>query len=474
MAINIGNRRELLWDYFLIDEEKTTASLSVNQPKCLGPVFDFDAPWEGDACVYPVIIKDGDKYCLYYGARNYPKYNPETGKLEESGICVCKIESCNGFHWRRPKVDRFERCGHTHNNIVLAHPTEPRENLSVFMDENPDCPPEQKYKGLNRHEDGCKSFMEGGTLAAYASADGTNFERIEDVLREGGKFDSLNTVFYDKKDGLYRIYYRDFKDSKRAIACLTSKDFTNWEKQGFIEFDDDEVFQLYTYNIQQYPRAPHMYVGFPVRYIERTEWTENYDQLPDKDSRGGRMYSKDYERLGLAVTDSLFMCSRDGMHFKKFNESFVDSGIERAGTWRYGNCFLSHGYTEDAENIYLYSIAYGEQEGKASRLIRYSIRKDGFASFKAPYQGAKLTTKPFIFEGDTLSINFRTSAAGTIVIKITDTEGNSTKTIPIFGNNIDRRMSFDKPLSDFAGKEVTIEFDMVDAELYSFKFESAI
>ena len=60
MAINIGNRREVLWDHFLVDEEKTTASLSVNKPRDLGVVFDFDAPWEGNACVYPVIIKDGD------------------------------------------------------------------------------------------------------------------------------------------------------------------------------------------------------------------------------------------------------------------------------------------------------------------------------------------------------------------------------------------------------------------------------
>ena len=43
MAINIGNRREPLWDFFLVDEEKTTATLSVNKLQELGPVFDFAA-----------------------------------------------------------------------------------------------------------------------------------------------------------------------------------------------------------------------------------------------------------------------------------------------------------------------------------------------------------------------------------------------------------------------------------------------
>lgn len=470
MAINIGNRREPLWDYFLVDEAKTTAELSVNKLQRLGVVYDFDAPWEGNACCYPTIIKDGDKYCMYYGGRKFPEFNPETGRLEDDGIVVCKLESCNGIQWKKAKVDKIPYGDHTHNNIVLAHPTESRTCLSVFIDENPDCPPERKYKGLDRADDGSKSFFEGGSLAAYASADGSNFERIEDVSREPGKFDSLNTVLYNKEEKQYRVYYRDFKDGKRAIACKTSKDFLNWEDQGFIEFDDDEVFQLYTNNIRQYARAPHVYIGLPVRYIERTEWTNNYDQLPDKENRIGRMYNKDYERLGLAMTDSLFMCSRDGMHFKKFNESFVDSGIERTDTWRYGGNYLSHGYTEDKENIYLYEITSHNEKGKASKLVRYSIRQDGFASFKAPYSGAKIVTKHIIFDGNELSINFRTSAAGNIRIKITDESGNSTQTIEIFGNNVDRRMSFDKPLSEFAGKEVIIEFDMVDAELYSFKF----
>ena len=471
--INIGTRREPLWDYFLVDEESTTATLSVNQPSMLGPVFDFDAPWEGNACVYPVIIRDGDRYCMYYGGRNWPRFNPERGKLDESKIVVCKLESYDGINWWRTAVDRYTVNECTKNNVVLSHPSEPRSCLSVFIDENPECPPEQRYKGIDRHEDGCKSFQDGGTLAAYASADGTYFERIDDIAREGGKFDSLNTVMYNKDEGQYRIYYRDFMDGKRAVACKTSKDFRSWENKGFIEFDDSEVFQLYTNNIRQYPRAPHVYIGFPVRYVERTEWTENYDQLPDREARLGRMHNEAYKRLGLALTDSLFMCSRDGMHFKKFNEAFVDSGMERSGTWKYGNNYLSHGYTEDEENIYLYEIAEEIREGKPSRLIRYSIRQDGFASFKAPYSGARIVTKPFSFKGDGLSVNFRTSAAGWIRIRITDKDGRAAESMEIFGNHIDRRVAFDKPISDFSDREVTMLIEMRDAEIYSFRFFAA-
>lgn len=467
MATNIGKRLEPLWDYFLVDKEKTTATLSVNQPEFLGSVFSFDAPWEGNACVYPNIIKDGNKYRLYYGAREFPSFNPEKGKLDETKIAVCVIESEDGINWSRPTVGKYGK-----NNIVNAHPTEARTALSVFIDENPDCPPDRKYKGLDRVDDGAKSFLTGGTLAAFASADGLNFERIEDISRDPGRFDSLNTVFYNKEEGQYRIYYRDFIDEVlRIVACKTSKDFKTWKNIGPITFDDDEFFQLYTNNIMQYPRAPHVYIGTPVRYTERTAWTTNYDQMPDRELRRGIMYSKDYERLGLALTDSIFMCSRDGMHFHRFQESFVDSGLEMPLTWKYGHNFLSYGYTEDENYIYIYSITEHLHKSEPSKLLRYRIRQDGFASFKAPYSGAKVVTKPFVFDGDSLTLNFRTSAAGNIYVKMCDNEGNTSQSIEIFGNSINRNIEFDKPLSAFSGKEVVMEFSMKDAHLYSFKFE---
>ena len=117
------------------------------------------------------------------------------------------------------------------------------------------------------------------------------------------------------------------------------------------------------------------------------------------------------------------------------------------------------------------NIAENLEKGAPSRLMRYSIRQDGFASFKAPYSGATLVTKPFVFEGDSLLINFRTSAAGNVYITLRDEDGNEAKSCELFGNAIDRRVSFDKPISDFAGKAVRMEFKMSDAEMYSFKFD---
>lgn len=469
MAINIGKRREPLWDYFLVDKDKTTATLSVNSLKREFPVFQLDAPWDGNGGYYPTVIHDGYKYNMYFGTGR-PTFDRETGRLDESKCRVCKIESYDGLFWKRPTVDKFTYEDISHNNIVLMHDSEPRDCLAVFIDNNPDCPDSERYKGILRVEDGCKVFSEGGALACFVSSDGNSFERGEDLLREGGKFDSLNTAFYDEIDGEYKLFHRDFLNGKRAIRYRVSKDFKHWEDRGFLEFDDDEVFQLYTNNIRRYHRAPHVYIGLPVRYTERKAWTENYDQLPNPAERRGKMYNRDCERCGLAMTDTLFMSSRDGLHWSKFNEAFFDSGVEDSCGWFYGRNYLSHGYVTIDERMYFYEIER-RIDDKPPKIWANSIRVDGFASFKADYKGATLTTKPFVFEGEELYINFRTSAAGRIYVTIADEEGNSKRSIELFGNNIDARVPFGKSLTEFAGKNVTLTFDMRDAEMFSFKFE---
>ena len=85
--INIGNRLEPLWDYYLVDREKTTANLSVNPPQKMGNVFEHKNPF-GREMFYPVILKDGDIYRMYYST-GFRYKNPETGKFDESKIVTC-------------------------------------------------------------------------------------------------------------------------------------------------------------------------------------------------------------------------------------------------------------------------------------------------------------------------------------------------------------------------------------------------
>lgn len=458
-AIRITQNIEPLWDYYLIDRELTTAQLSANPVHKEELVFRHCNPL-GREIFYPVILKDGDLYRMYYGT-GFRYKDPETGKFNESKLVTCYAESSDGLHWEFPDLNIYG-----HNNCILQHPTEPMVGICVFKDTNPDCPPDRQYKGILRVEDNCKVFSEGGTLACFASADGLHFKRIEDVCREPGKFDSLNTVFWDEIDHEYKLYYRDFDNGRRSIKIMTSKDFKTWSQHGFIHFDDEADFALYTNHIRRYSCAPQVFIGLPVRYTERHEWTPSFDALPDYDSRRWR-YSM-HPRYALALTDCLFMVSRDGYHWHKFNEAIADSGPEAPRTWFYGDCYFSYGFVETEDTLSCFGVD-SSWDSEHTDLYRYSFRKDGFASFKSGWVPSRLVTKEFIYHGDTFLLNFRTSAAGFIRIRLIDSEGNTNESCEIFGNHISRQIAFHKPIVDFSDKPVRIEMELCDAEVFAFQ-----
>ena len=60
--------------------------------------------------------------------------------------------------------------------------------------------------------------------------------------------------------------------------------------------------------------------------------------LPELENREWRAGTN--RRYGTAVTEALFMASRDGLKFKRWNEAFLPPGIEREGTWNYGQQYI--------------------------------------------------------------------------------------------------------------------------------------
>jgi hypothetical protein len=66
--IDIGSRRELLVDDYLIESMDSGAALKLHHPTAKDIVFTHDAPWEGSGCGYHSIFKDGDIYRMYYKA----------------------------------------------------------------------------------------------------------------------------------------------------------------------------------------------------------------------------------------------------------------------------------------------------------------------------------------------------------------------------------------------------------------------
>ncbi|MBQ7097685.1 MAG: hypothetical protein IJN96_06365 [Clostridia bacterium] len=479
MNATIGkNKRIVLWDDYYIDSDKTTAKLCLNHPQKREIVMRHDEAWEGDCCAYHNFFRDGDIFRMYYLARDT---KTEVIWPIQPGI-VCYAESKDGIHWKKPSLGLRECEGTTDNNIILDLSDDMFDNFYVFKDENPACPDDEKYKGIAVSYANFDEAI-GEVLWCWTSADGIHFKKAW-IITQSGHFDSLNIASWEEKKGEYICYIRDYHNNEegkltRDIRYITSKDFKNWTTPEMIEFDSDVEFQLYTNTISPYYRAEGVYVGFPVRYTERTVWTENFDELCNRERRRF-MVEKEEPRSGLALTDALFMSSHDGKKWHRFDEAFADAGLERKYNWVYGDCYFGKGLLEtaiddeDSEETEISLFANdGHHSMRPTRLYRYTIRKDGFACYRAPYSGGNIVTKPFVFEGGELEMNFATSAGGYMRVSLLDEKGERLEgyeTCDIIGNSMARKVKIadEENMEKLNGKIVRLKFEMRDAAVYSF------
>jgi len=470
--VNIGSRREVFWDDALIETSRTTAQLKLHEPRIEEIVLVHDEPWEGDGCNSYSIIADEGKYRMYY--LGWEMMNKECTKHSTKGAVVCYAESTDGIHWVKPNLGICTYGERTDTNIIMDGTNSDRcDMMHFFIDENPACPPEEKYKGI-----GCDKDK---YLSCWISADGIHFTKGWQMTNVGF-FDTHNIAFWVPEQNQYIAYIRSFHDQLpdgdwnsaiRDVRWMTSPDFKTWTVPELLDFQGGEDYALYTNEVQRYPRAPHMFIGFPSRYVERKAWTENYDQLAGAELRS--KLCKVHPRYGLTVTDCLFMTSRDGKRFHRFDEAWMRPGPERVNNWVYGDCYPATGLVETPSALKYapaeYSMFCYENHWRMipAELRRYTIRKDGFCSRSSGYGESKIYTKPIVFDGGKMELNFSTSARGYVYIKV-HCQGKTISSCELFGDTLERIVPFDGDLSEFAGKEVTLEFTLRDADLYSFRF----
>lgn len=488
--IDVGSRLELFVDDYLIGKFVGKAVLKLHHPQPKEIALIHDEPWEGSGSAYHSVFKDGNIFRMYYKAWQLT-VNPD-GSLNTSShpLWTCYAESYDGINWRKPELGLFDFKGSKSNNIVIAGGKYPGVNSeieltslgaghpAVFKDENPDVKVDERYKAFIPSFD-----QKQKGLWPLKSPDGIHWSSMTDkpILSEG-IYDSQNLGLWDNINKEYRAYFRLGEDGVRAIRTATSKDFVNWTNNANLKYQSSPPEHLYTSQIKPYFRAPHIFIGFPARYHVRG-WSESMRSLPETEHRERRSISS--ERHGTVVTESLFMASRDGVMFKRWNEAFIRPGIEATGTWAYGNQYLGWGILEtksDREGAPNELSMYATESywtGNSSVLRRYTLRMDGFVSVNAPASGGELITRPLIFNGNKLVLNFSTAAAGNIYVEIQDTDGNPLPGFSlldcreIFGDTIEREVHWKNgtDVSTLEGKSVRLRFVLKDADLFSFRFQ---
>jgi hypothetical protein len=473
----LGGKLEVLWDMDRIASLENTR-LTLHPPKSREIVIVHDKPWEGSVCCYHTVFKDGNLYRMYYRGANW-------GGTAHAEV-TCYAESDDGIVWRKPELGLVAFNGSTSNNIVWTGLGS--HNFAPFLDANPVCPADRKYKAVGGNEKG---------LIAFASADGLRWRmlRPEPVITKGA-FDSQNLAFWDAERGLYVDYHRNFTNGVRAIMTCTSADFINWTEPQWLVYEagtKDE--HLYTNAIKPYPRAPRIYVGFPKRLI------------PDRTTR--------YDVSGAGgLSDGVFMSSRDGLLFKRWGEAFLRPGLQRE-RWVNRNNMIAWGMVETEPEFagapHEWSLYSTENYYSTTpdRLRRMTMRLDGFVSAQAGLDGGTVTTKPLTFTapadplpcpeelcgvatvrtnrlsgsaalwGDAmLLLNASTSAAGSIRCEIRDEVGVAiqgfrlAECVPLYGDGIELPVAWKNgaDVKSLAGKTIALHFELKDADLFAYRF----
>lgn len=455
---DIGSRLELFVDDWLI-ETMSKASLKMHAPIRKEIVFSFDADWEGGLSAYVTIMKDAGLFRMYY-----------RGGGDLSREYTCMAESRDGVKWTRPSLGLFEFDGSRDNNIIWTGEKKAyweSHNFSPFKDTNPAAPPSQRYKAVTLGRQVIDGDMQK-VLLAFVSPDGINWRRLQDepIITEGS-FDSHNTAFWDGVHQRYVCYFRQGREGKRSIRLGVSDDFVHWTEPKWLDFGGTALEHFYTNGITPYFRAPHIYLGFPMRFVpERT-----------------RIGAEDRKTDGLS--DAVLMSSRDGIAWNRtFMEAFIRPGLDKAN-WggAHGNNTPAWGIvqTSDREISLYVSENYGNYPdgvNRVPRLRRSVIRVDGFVSVNAPYDGGQMLTKPVVFKGTKLVVNYSTSAVGGIKVEIQDQSGAAvpgfalTDATEIYGDEIERVVSWrhGPNMGRLAGKPIRLRFLMKDADLYSMRF----
>lgn len=462
MPLDIGGRRELFVDRKLIDELSNGARLQLHEPVSAGQAIAFDKPWEGIYCSYVTVLHDGAKYLMYY--RGNPGEEADGNPLE----VTCYAESNDGMKWTKPSLGLFNVMGSKDNNVVLSGDAPFSHNFSPFIDTRPGVPPDQKYKAI-------AGINSASGLVAFQSANGIHWSKIraEPIFTATGQvFDSQNVVFWSESESCYVLFYRTFVNKIRSIAKTTSPDFINWQPGTVMSYSSDAptvAAQFYANQTTPYFRAPHIYLSLAARFMQSRASLTKQEQV--------RLGIAADHWMGWDCADTVLLTSRGKFEFdRQFPQALVRPGAELAN-WASRNNYAAQGIVQTSPTEM--SIFVQRHTGFPTHYLeRLTFRLDGLASISSDHRLGEIVTKPFVFAGNQLELNFRTSAAGVVCVEVQTADGTPVEgysmsdCTEIFGDAIARTVQWkgDRSLSQLAGKPIRLRIQLREADLFSIRF----
>ena len=517
-AFEIGSEKQLFIDDLIVEgTEEITKVLNRPRKHGGGPVLKPERNWEGNFLAPSSVIYDREEglFKMWYVPNLITAERPP-GRLEEYENLLrasnyqeeldlsCYAISRDGINWERPELGLVEFEGSTRNNIFSAKSVRSKGALyssgrapNAFKDPR-EKDPARRYKGL-----GYARAASGQTgICIYFSPDGLSWKESEDnpVMLATG--DTHTVLGWDPVREKYVAYLRPgWKDyqgvvdaaeevspqvrsasiprypleelapaagnrRKRSIGFSESDDFVQWTPiEPALIPDQTDPADLQFYGMPAFQYAG-LYLGFP--WVFRTNALTMEPQFAY--SRDGKRFSRMADRTGFIPLGANGSWD-DGCIYGR--QPFVHDGK----IWFY---YLGVNWAHGAEDL----LAEGENSQAAVGLA--TLPTDGFVSLDAGPNPGTVTTRPLVFEGTQLVVNFEDSQKGSagmddassLQAEILDQTGEAiegfgleqAETIHRTGSAQVVSWKGGDDVSSLAGQPLRLRFHLRNGKFYSFQF----
>ena len=489
-ALDIGNRAQLFIDQQVVySTGRIVFTQHAARKHPLNPLVKADQPWEGWRInVYGSVLFDEEEkiFKMWY-----------MGNASEAfpHFATHYAISRDGVKWEKPLVGTVKKSGLARHNAVLEY----CQIASVTKDlAEPD--PARRYKMIEWSHAGAGRTKPVGGPHALVSPDGLNWTRLstENIFRSN----DVVTAYYDtrlKKHVAFPKLSTPVRGGVRRCFGVTATDnLLKWpdprlvfqpdlrDDAGTLSRigpvrtlldvpDDPAVMRTEYYGLGVY-QAESCVIGFP--------WIFSINN--------NARFPTDRTRNHEGPCEIQLATSRDLQAWERpFRTPVIPLG--EPGAWDCGFLTTASQAFRHQDQILLYygggnythgnPVLYDEYQG-TERGMKYTASigvatwpLDRFVSVDGGSEGGVLTTVPLHFTGRRLELNVA-ALKGRVIVELLDSTGKPLagfgKSDPISTDSIRTTVTWkgQDELSQFAGKSLTLRFELRNAELYSFAFRA--
>ncbi|MCY2962183.1 MAG: hypothetical protein NT069_00780 [Planctomycetota bacterium] len=459
---SIGDQPLLFVDLAIV-AKSTGVSLKLHPPRKTGErLLTAEHPWESATLNWFTVLRDGERFRMWYECYDVDGW-PTTDDTS-----FCYAESQDGIHWTKPELGLHNYKGSSANNILFRQVGEGKHRSRVhghglFID--PTAPPDSRYKCVSQgmfQGIGDRPYY----IAGMTSPDGLRWTRQATPICPVFA-DSQYSAFWDESLKQYVLYGR-VGGRGRAIGRSTSARFDTFPPLKLVfENSDDNPPRSDWYNpaCSQYPGQKSLYVMLPSQFRHQPDTLD----------------------IHLAV-------SRDGVKWTSPDRSTPFIPLGRPEDFDGGSLYAANGIVEVGDELWFYfsgaklkheettieKLAKPENRRVFSRAV---AKKDRLVSLHTDESSGEkpgtVETIPILFEGNQLHINAATRAGGVVRVALLDEQGKVIPgrglddCIPFEGDQVSHRVAWKTgfDVADWASKPVSLRLELVNADVYSVRFQ---